>query len=154
MSANGLEVFDRTLHIANTWLGEIMEQTGHDRQAAWHILGTVLHTIRDRIPEGLAAHLGAQLPLLIRGLYYDQWRAGQEVQKWRSVDEFTAVIMADFRGLETVDHLAAARAVFQVLNHYVDPGQVSNIRTAMPEEVRALWPESGPTAGGKLESAA
>ncbi|MDP1731006.1 MAG: DUF2267 domain-containing protein [Devosia sp.] len=154
MSANGLEVFDRTLHISNIWLGEIMERIGCDRHAAWHVLGTVLHAIRDRIPEGLAAHLGAQLPLLIRGLYYDQWRAGQELRKWRSLDEFTGVIGADFRGIETVDAVAAARAVFQVLNHHVDPGQVGNVRAAMPEEVRALWPENGPATGRRLDSAA
>jgi uncharacterized protein (DUF2267 family) len=71
MSATGLEVFDRTLQTTNTWLGEIMETLGPDRQIAWHALGAVLRTVRDRIPLGLglAPHLGAQLPLLVRGAY-------------------------------------------------------------------------------------
>jgi uncharacterized protein (DUF2267 family) len=43
----------------------------------------------------------------------------------------------------------AAEAVFQVLNHFVDPGQVENIRDAMPREVRELWPDSGPPRGAK-----
>lgn len=143
MSANGLEVFDKTLHITNTWLTEIMADTGKERHVAWHALGTVLRAVRDRVTTGLAAHLGAQLPMLIRGLYYDQWNPAQEPAKWRSRDEFVRVIAAGFRGMETVDPALAAQAVFRVLSHYLDPGQVENVRSAMPEEVRAMWPASG-----------
>jgi hypothetical protein len=56
----------------NTWLDELMAEIGPDRQVAWHVLGVVLRTLRDRIPLGLAAHLGEQLPLLVRGSYYDR----------------------------------------------------------------------------------
>src|SRR5262245_36403346 len=72
MRASGLDVFDRTLQTTHVWLNELMDSLGSDRQAAWHVLGAVLHALRDRLPPGLAAHLGAQLPLLVRGLYYDQ----------------------------------------------------------------------------------
>lgn len=154
MSANGLEVFDKTLHTTNTWLGEIMDDLGKERHVAWHALGTVLRAVRDRVTTGLAAHLGAQLPMLVRGLYYDQWNPAQEPTKWRSLEEFLGVVSAGFRGMEEVDPALAAQAVFRVLDHYLDPGQVANVRNAMPEEVRALWPESGPSSGHKLESAA
>jgi uncharacterized protein (DUF2267 family) len=62
MSATGLDVFDRTIHLTNTW-----RPIPRDKQLAWHALGAVLRTIRDRVPLNLAAHLGAQLPLLVRG---------------------------------------------------------------------------------------
>ena len=52
MSATGLEVFDKTIHTTNTWLGEVMEKLGPDRQVAWHVLGAVLRAVRDRIPFG------------------------------------------------------------------------------------------------------
>jgi uncharacterized protein (DUF2267 family) len=154
MSATGLDVFDKTLHTTNAWLAEIMETLGPDRQIAWHVLGAVLRAVRDRIPLGLAAHLGAQLPLLVRGTYYDQWRPSEQPLNWRSLDEFLSIISAELRNLRPVDARDAARAVFQVLNHYVDPGQVANVRNALPEEVRRLWPETnaGPRRG--LDSAA
>ena len=76
MSATGLDVFDKTLQSTNIWLDEIMEKLGPDRQVAWHVLSAVLHALRDRLQIGLAVHLGAQLPLLVRGLYYDQWHPG------------------------------------------------------------------------------
>jgi uncharacterized protein (DUF2267 family) len=33
--------------------------------------------------------------------------------------------------------------VFGVLDHYVDPDQVANVREALPESIRALWPSAG-----------
>ena len=73
MSANGLEVFDKTLETTHIWLKEIMTDLGPDKQVAWKVLSTVLHKLRDRLSINLAAHLGAQLPLLVRGVYYDQF---------------------------------------------------------------------------------
>jgi len=78
MSVTGLDVFDKTLQTTNIWLDEIMAKLGPDRQVAWHVLTAVLHALRDRLPVGLAVHLGAQLPLLVRALYYDQWRPSEQ----------------------------------------------------------------------------
>jgi len=75
MSATSLDVFDKTLQTTHIWLDELMAEVGPDRQVAWHVLGAVLRAVRDRIPLEVAVHLGSQLPLLVRGLYYDQWHA-------------------------------------------------------------------------------
>jgi len=154
MSSTGLDVFDKTLQITNTWLDEIMQSLGPDRQVAWHVLGSVLRALRDRLPLGLAAHLGAQLPLLVRGLYYDQWHPREEPTKWRSLEEFRGIIMEDLQRMRPVNPTVAARAVFQVLNHYIDPGQVGKVRDALPEEIRRIWPESGPPGQKELDSVA
>jgi uncharacterized protein (DUF2267 family) len=68
MSATGLDVFDKTLQTTHIWLNEITEAIGPDKQVAWHVLGAVLRTLRDRVPLQVAVHLGAELPLLVRGL--------------------------------------------------------------------------------------
>ena len=90
MSTTGLDVFDKTLQTTNIWLDEIMEVVGPDRGVAWHVLGAVLRTLRDRLPLGLAAHLGAQLPLLVRGTYYDQFQPGHDMERVNTEDEFLA----------------------------------------------------------------
>ena|SRR5689334_23329612 len=139
MSATGLEVFDRTLHLTNTWLDEMMETVPPEKQLAWHALAAVLRTVRDRIPINLAAHLGAQLPMLVRGAYYDQWRPSDTPQNWRSAEEFLSLVSNQMGTQRSVSPSDAARAVFQVLNHHVDPNQVEKVRHALPEDVRALW---------------
>jgi uncharacterized protein (DUF2267 family) len=96
MASTGLDVFDRTLQITNIWLDEIMEEVGPDRQVAWHMLSATLRTLRDRVPLELAAHFGAQLPLLVRGVCYDQ----QPVRDFWPLEE-TAPAGAGGGGQET-----------------------------------------------------
>ncbi len=54
MSATGLDVFDRTIDLTNTWLDEMMATLPRDGQLAWHAVGAVLRTICDRVPINLA----------------------------------------------------------------------------------------------------
>jgi uncharacterized protein (DUF2267 family) len=143
MSATGLEVFDKTLQTTNTWLGDIMETLGPDRHVAWHTLGAVLHALRDRLQFGLAAHLGAQLPLLVRGLYYDQWHPTEQGLKQRSAQVFLDHVEEGLRGTRPMNPLDAAIAVFRTLDHYVEPHQIEKVRQALPEKVRAIWPATG-----------
>jgi uncharacterized protein (DUF2267 family) len=103
MSATGLEVVDRTLQITNTWLEEIMTTLPRDRKLAWHVLGAVLRSIRDRVPINLAAHFGAQLPLLVRGTYYDQWRPSESPKTWRSADQFLSIVSEGLSSVKPVD---------------------------------------------------
>src|SRR5436853_7629075 len=90
MSAHGLDVFDRTFETTHVWLNEICNDLGPDKQVAWKVLSTVLHKLRDRLTINLAAHLGAQLPLLVRGVYYDQFEPGNMPTQFRSPEEIGA----------------------------------------------------------------
>lgn len=142
MSTTGLDVFDKTLQTTNIWLEEIMEAIGPDRGAAWHVLGAVLRTLRDRLPPGLAAHLGAQLPLLVRGAYYDQFRPAHDAERMTTVDEFLAHVASEFGGIRPVNVRLATRSVLSVLERHVSPGLAEKVRDALPGHIRALWAES------------
>jgi len=132
MTATGPEVFDQTIVVTNTWRRALTEALGPDRQVAWGVLGSVVRTLRDRLPLGRSAHLGAQLPLLVR------WRPSEQPKAWRSLDAFPAIVSADLRGLRPVDCKDAR--LFQGPNRYVDPGQAAQVGEALHEEVRDLWP--------------
>jgi uncharacterized protein (DUF2267 family) len=143
MSATGLDVFDKTLQSTHIWLDELMQEIGPDRQVAWHVLGAVLRGIRDRVPLELAVHLGGQLPILIRGTYYDQWAAPGTIQKFRSLDEFLEPIGRELANTRPVNVRDATRSVFQVLSRHGNQGQIEKVRNALPEEIRNIWPDSG-----------
>jgi uncharacterized protein (DUF2267 family) len=159
MSATGLDVFDKTLQTTHIWLDELMQEIGPDRQVAWHVLGAVLRGLRDRVPLELAAHLGAQLPILVRGAYYDQWHAPGTINKVRSLDEFLEGIGRELVNTRPVNVRDATGTVFQILSRHVNRGQIDKVRNSLPEEVRAIWPDDAAAhargqAGGGVSQAA
>jgi uncharacterized protein (DUF2267 family) len=145
MSATGLDVFDKTLQTTNIWLGEIMEVLGPDRQTAWKVLSVVLHKLRDRLPVNLSAHLGSQLPLLVRGVYYDQFEPAKQPTGCRNLEEFVEEVAEWLTDTRPVDPKEAVAAVFAVLSRHVPEGQMAKIREALPETIRAPFAVSPET---------
>ncbi len=139
MSATGLDVFDKTLQTTNIWLNEIMDRLGPDRQVAWKVLSTVLHKLRDRLPVELSAHLGSQLPLLVRGVYYDQYEPGRQPGDCNSQEEFAAEVAEWLSDTRPVDPNEAIGAVFAVLSRHVSEGQITKVRNALPKGIRMAW---------------
>jgi uncharacterized protein (DUF2267 family) len=146
MATTGLEVFDKTLHTTNQWLDEICAEIGPDKHLAWHVLGAVLRSIRDELLIGQSAHLAAQLPLLVRGAYFDQYRPAAQPVPERSQEDFIARIRHELAGCRPVRTDLAATAVMRTLNRHITEGQVKKARDALPKGIRALWPEPEQTA--------
>ena len=139
MSATGLEVFDKTLQTTNIWLRDIMDEIGPDRQTAWKVLSVVLHKLRDRLPLEVAAHLGAQLPLLVRGVYYDQFRPDLLPLDWNDMEDLVDEVADWLSDTRPVNPWLAVRAVFRVLSMHVPPGQIAKVRNALPRRIRQAW---------------
>jgi uncharacterized protein (DUF2267 family) len=140
MSSTGLDVFDETLHKTNAWLKEIGETLGSSRRDAYQALRAVLHCLRDRLATDEAAHLGDQLPMLIRGIYYEAWRPAGKPERVRSREEFLAWIESRLPPTALINREDAARAVFQTLEHHVSAGEIGNVVQSLPKDIRALWP--------------
>lgn len=139
----GLNVFDRAVHTANRFLQEILDELGwDDRQAAYHALRAVLFSLRDRLTTELAAAFGAQLPLLIRGIYYEGFRPTRQPEKYRTLEEWNARVEGAFQPADQeIDSETASTAVFRMLNEELDRDVLEKVHAAMPEAVRNLWPE-------------
>lgn len=118
MDAAGLDVFDKTLQTTHTWLDELMEELGPDRQLSWKVLSVVLQMLRDRLPLGLAVHLGAELPLLVRGAYYDQFEPAKQPSD-SDRDEFVAEVADRLSDTRPIDANDAIRLVFATLSRHV-----------------------------------
>jgi uncharacterized protein (DUF2267 family) len=143
MTTHTLTPLENTLHTTNAWLNELMGELGWcDRHGAYHALRVVLHALRDRLTIEEATDLGAQLPMLIRGLYYEGWHPSGKPPKEHRKDEFLAPVTAAFRDEAGVDPERIAWAVFRVLQHHVSAGEIEDVKNILPAAVRALWPES------------
>jgi len=141
MSQTGLEVFDRTVQTTNIWLNEIMEVIGPDRHNALHALRAVLHPLRDRLPLQEAVHLGAQLPLLVRGVYYENWRPQVNPTPIRHQHEFLERVQVGLERSRPIDVKDVVQAVLKVLDHHVDPGEIEQVKHSLPAGLQVLFPD-------------
>ena len=140
MSATGLDVFDSTLHKTNSWLKELMRELGwEDRHEAYLALRATLHTLRDRLTVEEVAQLGAQFPMLIRGLYYEGWDPTGKPLRLNK-EQFLMRVGQQFRGDDRVDPEPVVRAVFRVLADRVTEGEIEDVKHLMRTELRVLWP--------------
>jgi uncharacterized protein (DUF2267 family) len=145
MSLVAIAPIESTIHTTNVWLKELAEELHwEDRERVYHALGAVLHALRDRLTVAEVADLGAQLPLLIRGLYYDGWTPNGKPIKERHKEEFLAHIAAAFQNHAEVYPEEVAWAVFKVLQTHVSPGEISDVKHVLPRSIRSLWPEREP----------
>jgi len=119
MSSTGLEVFDRTLQATNHLLKLAMYALDTDnRRLAFNGLRAMLHAVRDRIGPDNAVHLGAQLPMLLRGACYENWRPSR----------------------------TPTRAGFAALAQCLGPGEADKLFLILPRDVRYLWPQEAVTS--------
>lgn len=137
----GLDTFDKTVQESNLWLKDIMDRLDtEDRHHAYSSLRAVLHALRDRIGPESAAHLGAQLPMLIRGLYYEGWDPTNKPTKERHEEAFLGHIARELPRAEEGDVERGALAVLDVLSKHVDRGAAVKIAGMFPGELRRFWP--------------
>ncbi len=137
MSMTGLDTFDRTIHRTNQWMHELMELLGwRDKHKAYIAMKATLHALRDRMTVDEVAQLGAQLPMLVRGFYYEGWDPSDKPLKERHKTQFLARIAREFA---EYDPEAVARAVFQVLLRHVSEGELDEVKHLMPSELQELW---------------
>jgi uncharacterized protein (DUF2267 family) len=139
MGAAGLGLFDTTLRTARIWLDEVADRTGDDRDAAWEALTAVLHEIRDCLPLEIAVHLGAQLPLLVRGAYYDRFDPMRRPAACDRPDRFLAAVGERLASAGSVDAGEAVAAVFALLDRHLGEGQLARIRSALPKGLCIAW---------------
>jgi len=141
MSATGLEAFDTTLQKTNGWLGHLMKALDTpDRHRAYLALRATLHALRDRCTVDETAQLGAQLPMLVRGFYYEGWDPSGTPSKVRHKEQFLAQIASELPAAAGIDPERVARAVFALLATRVAAGEIEDVKHVMPEALRELWP--------------
>src|SRR5271155_2452528 len=113
MSITAIAPIESSIHTTNTWLKELMEELGSDdRHQAYRALAAVLHALRDRLSVAEAADLGAQLPMLIRGLYYEGWNPSGKPVRVRKREDFLDQITAALPGMPDIHPERIAWAVF------------------------------------------
>jgi uncharacterized protein (DUF2267 family) len=113
-----------------------------DQRKAWQTLRAVLHVLRDRLPVEQCAHLGAQLPLVITGLYYEGWTPSNQPTKLRTRDEFIQAVNQELSGHPEIDPNQATDTVLRLLSKHLSEGELDKVKGMLQPELQDLWPEA------------
>ena len=139
--ARGLDVFETTLQKTNNWLNELMEIMGtEDKHRAYLALRVTLHALRDRLTIEEVAQFAAELPMLIRGFYYEGWDPTAKPRKERQREQFLANIEKHFMSDGNSDPEQIARDVFALLESRISQGEIEDVQHILPSKIRDLWP--------------
>jgi uncharacterized protein (DUF2267 family) len=140
MNATTIKAFGRTIERTNVWLSDLMKELDwEDHERAYHALRAVLHALRDRLSVQEATDLAAQLPMLVRGFYFEGWKPSGKPLRERSQEQFLAHIRDAFQNDILVDPEKIARAVFKVLVKHVTSGEIDDVKVNLPRKIRELW---------------
>ncbi len=131
-----MNVFDKMNQQANIWLKDMMSGLGtKDAHKGLHALRAGLHALRDRLTVAEAAQLSAQLPLVIRGLFFENWVPAGKPLRIRHRAEFLALVHEKYAPREDVAAEQIVVVLFDVLRKHVSAGEITDIMMTLPGEI-------------------
>ncbi len=138
MSTNTkVSALDHAMHSAHSWVNDVAREIGtEDREFAYRVLRAWLHTLRDRLPVEASARFAAQLPDLIRGVFYAGWNPNAVPEKY-GAEEYSVRFLREANiALHDVGKVAAATTA--AVSHHLSPTQVDKVLSQFPPEIRTL----------------
>ena len=132
--------FNHAAQQARQWVAELADDLDWNERRAYHLLRSVLHTLRDWLSPEEMSDLAAQLPVLIRGVYFEGWNPVDTPARERGKDDFIGRVQEAFSDDLLNDPEAAVSAVFHLLDRHVSHGEIVQVRNAMKKPLRGLWP--------------
>lgn len=132
-------IIERSVETTHVWLKELAaELGGDDRKYAYRCLRAVLHVLRDRLPVNTAVKLAAQLPTLIRGIYYEDWDPSRTPLPIHDVDGFLERVAKEAHLAGETEASLAVSGVVHVLRRHVTGGEIDEVLAVLPEALRGL----------------
>ena len=128
-------------------VNELAEELGipDDKETAFRIMRAVLRALRNQITIEESFKLLPQLPMVIKGLYVEQWKISKKPEHVRTVHDFVSAVRHEDRPVGAhdlftfKDGVNAVMAVFKVLRAHVSEGEIDDIISVMPGPLKELW---------------
>jgi len=144
MTITHLDIIDRSVEKAHVWINDVAEELGtEDAQHAYRVLRAFLHALRDHLPVDEVAALSAQLPIFVRGVFYEGWDPSGTPEHTRGLDSFLGRIAREGNLAGETEASLAATAVTRVLGRHVSAGEAESVLQALPHHIRELLSREG-----------
>lgn len=136
-TATKVRALDHATQSAHTWVCDVAREFDtEDREFAYRVLRAWLHTLRDRLTVEASAHFAAQLPDLIRGIFYAGWNPSSVPKKY-DAEEYVQRFARD-ANIAHDDVGKAAAATTAAALHHLPAAQMEKTLEQLPPELRAV----------------
>ena len=121
------------------WIADLEQELGiNDHQLAYQALRSVLHALRDRLPIEEAAHFAAELPVILRGVFYEGWQPAHKPEKL-TPETFLERVIANYGAPACPEPLFLTRAVLALFDKRIASGEMADVRSVLPKNMDVLW---------------
>ncbi|HSR25924.1 MAG TPA: DUF2267 domain-containing protein [Candidatus Eisenbacteria bacterium] len=131
---------ERSAETMREWLNDLAAELGRpgDQQYAYRVLRGFMHTLRDRLPVNETAQFAAQLPELLRGVYYEGWRPSATPQGYHDLDVFLDHVAEQSLLAGETEASYAAEAAARVMARHISAGELDKVRLVLPRDIAAF----------------
>lgn len=139
MTATGFETFDKFFQKTNAILTDIEEEMKWEdrREQSYAALRSVLHAFRDRLPVNDSANFAAQLPVIIKGVYFEGWDPSSVPRKMDK-QEFIQAVQQSFNYSVEGGIPRVIEVVFNKIFAQIDEAERENLVQILPEDISSL----------------
>ncbi len=139
MTTTHVDAIDRSVEKAHIWLNDLAKELAtEDGHHAYRVLRAFLHALRDHLPVDEAAALAAQLPIFVRGVFYEGWDPSHTPEHARDLDSFLQRIANEAGLAGETEASFAATAAGRVLRRHVSVGEAESVLHELPRHLREL----------------
>ncbi|MBY8874632.1 DUF2267 domain-containing protein [Micromonospora sp. PLK6-60] len=137
MAEQLISAFESSLDKTNLILKDIEGAYGwpkEQRNQSYAALRTVLHLLRDRMPVGESVEFAQQLPVLVRGIYFDGWQP-DDVPIKLNRDDFLYEVRQGFPYDVEGGPQRVVQVVLDTLRRHVTQGEWDDVTDNMPADL-------------------
>lgn len=143
MPRTAFSSLEKSTQKTKEWLHEVQDELGwEDENMVYLAFRSVIQTLRDRLPIEEAIELGDELPMVMKGIYYEGYSTRHKPEKIKNRTEFFQKVQekSPRTPLKTEE---ATRAVFHLLEKKLGgAGEIKQVRSNLPKDIQNLWRSS------------
>jgi len=137
--ATHIRDLERSLQRTNHFIHELQTNLGwDDEQRVYTALRATLQQLRNRLTIEEATDFAAQLPLILKGVFYDGWNPSKTPEK---IDKtaFLNRIHAHLNNNPNINPDLTVRIIFLTLKDHITGGEIDHVRNVLPKDIASLW---------------
>ena len=139
MNNDKITMFDVTLQKTHEWINDVASELEiSSKVEAFRALRAVLKALRDQLGTDEAVQLAAQLPVLLRGVYYEGWIPNNGAHV-RTEGDFVDLMIQHHGARPHKSPIEMAEAVVKVAKKHISESEVDHVLQRLSTNVRRLF---------------